>query len=133
MDKESQENLQRILLLEQHLLTDSDIKFLRARRTYLSKVQRRDYAEFLGEEEPSEPNQPNKAQVKQQGNPNQNKAQTEYKDKDTRINLDKKEEEVDSEDSPEGDQKQEEQVDPNAKQPGEEEQHNLDPDYQPTQ
>lgn len=47
MNKDAQQELQRILSLPENELTDSDITFLRARSSYLTKSQLRDYAEFL--------------------------------------------------------------------------------------
>jgi hypothetical protein len=50
MNIEAQEMLQGILSKEPAALTDADITFLRARRSYLSEEHLAVYAEILGEE-----------------------------------------------------------------------------------
>lgn len=45
MDPRSQENFNRIIAIEAHALTNSDIAFLRARRDYLTEEQLAYYAE----------------------------------------------------------------------------------------
>lgn len=47
MDEKSKEILQNILSKELYALSEYDISFLRARRTYLSKEQKKKYAKFL--------------------------------------------------------------------------------------
>lgn len=71
MDKDSQEVLQRILEKDRSELTKYDIDFLKARRSYLSKADKREYADVLGEEDqaPQQPQQPKKQ--KQNNNANQ--------------------------------------------------------------
>lgn len=87
MDKESQENLQRILSLSEEELTREDIMFLRARRSYLTKTQVHDYSHLLFDKRTEQPQQP-------QSQPKQSKQPKPVADKDVRLNLDKKEEEV---------------------------------------
>ena len=47
MDEKSQANFNRIILIEDHSLTNDDIRFLRARREYLSDIQKEYYAEIF--------------------------------------------------------------------------------------
>lgn len=47
MDEKSQQNFNRIILIEDHALTNDDIRFLRARRDYLSDIQKEYYSEIF--------------------------------------------------------------------------------------
>ena len=47
MDEQSQKNFNRILLIENHALSNADISFLRARRDYLSDIQKEYYSEIF--------------------------------------------------------------------------------------
>lgn len=74
MDTQSQERLQQLLLKEFESLTEDDKAFLRARRGYLTRTQKKDYADILGEEAPQQ-NQPRRqAQPQLQ----QNRIPTQY-------------------------------------------------------
>lgn len=47
MDEQSQKNFNRIIVMEDHELTNDDIRFLRARRDYLSDIQKEYYSEIF--------------------------------------------------------------------------------------
>lgn len=73
MDKDSQEVLQKILAKDHSELTQYDIDFLKARRTYLSKADRREYADVLGED--NQEQQPQQPKKQKQNQNNQQQAQ----------------------------------------------------------
>lgn len=146
MDSQSQQRLQTILQKHESSLTEVDLAFIKSRRMYLSRTQRKDYADIFKDKGREDwevflENMDTASQGDEEVRPRKGN-KTQYEDKDVRLNLDQ----------PAAQQPQQAAAQP--QQPAQPEQpqvqvntqpaqqpannndgidHSLDPDYQPNQ